>query len=343
MKWKRFFKWFAVALAALVLAELLRPTWTPSIPGDHSVSELRTFTVNGAELTALLRGADRGNPVVLFVHGGPCCSEIPYARKYQKALERDFTVVHYDQRGSGKSYQFGVDYSGVTAADHVSDLLALTEAVSDCLDRPEIILAGHSYGTYIALQAAAQRPDLYRAYVGIGQMADTTAGELDTLARCLEAAEQAGNGRDAAALRDLEPSVAAGKTLTPRNYVRKYGFAARKIDENGDDWAGFLLGTEYNLLDAVRFYAAAARYQDALIQEALRRPVTEIVTEIDLPVYFVMGDYDGMTSPAAARDYLARLAGGGERVFVPFAASAHYPHLEEAAAFAQWMQETFLR
>ena len=29
-------------------------------------------------------------------------------------MEKDFTIVHYDQRGSGKSYEFGEDYSTVT-------------------------------------------------------------------------------------------------------------------------------------------------------------------------------------------------------------------------------------
>ena len=57
-----------------------------------------------------------------MVHGGPCCSEIPYVRKYQNLLEQNFTIVHYDQRGSGKSYDFGTDYSDVYANTHVEDL-----------------------------------------------------------------------------------------------------------------------------------------------------------------------------------------------------------------------------
>lgn len=54
----------------------------------------------------MIRGCDRNNPVLLFVHGGPCWSEIPYVVKYQKEWEEKFTIVHYDQRGSGKSYHF---------------------------------------------------------------------------------------------------------------------------------------------------------------------------------------------------------------------------------------------
>jgi len=54
----------------------------------------------------MIRGHDKNNPVIIFVHGGPGSSEIPYAKKYQDLLEKNFTVVNYDQRVSGKSYHF---------------------------------------------------------------------------------------------------------------------------------------------------------------------------------------------------------------------------------------------
>ncbi len=54
----------------------------------------------------MMRGYDKNNPVVIFVHGGPGCPEIPYVTKYQDILEKNFTVVQYDQRGTGKSFHF---------------------------------------------------------------------------------------------------------------------------------------------------------------------------------------------------------------------------------------------
>ena len=41
----------------------------------------------------------------------------------------------------------------------------------------------------------------------------------------------------------------------------------------------------------------------------------DIVTEIDIPVYFVMGKYDGMTSPESAESYLYSLTGDGSKEF----------------------------
>ena len=331
----------ALILPVFLLIRFIMPTWTPAIKGSNSISELRSVTVNDADLTVLIRGENKDNPVLLFVHGGPCCSEIPYVRKYQDELEKDFTIVHYDQRGSGRSYKSGQDYSDVTAKTHVDDLIALTEYVEDYLNKDKVILAGHSYGTYIATQAASLRPDLYEAYVGIGQMSDTIKSELNTLDKCIAAAEEKSNDADAEKLRDLKPSIQNGSMIVPRDYVRKYGFAARKIDDNRDYVLAFLFGTEYNLSDAAGFYTASIKYQDALIMEALDHPITEIVTRINIPVYFVLGRYDGMTSPESAREYLDSLGGEGAREMVIYEESAHYPQFEEKEAFSKWMWETF--
>lgn len=334
-------KRIGIVLLLLLMVGLFIPTWTPDIKGENSISELEKVEINGTDIEVMIRGKDQNNPVIIFVHGGPCCSEIPYVRKYQSELEKDFTIVHYDQRGSGKSYAFGADYSDVTAAVHVSDLIELTKYIEAYLNKETVILIGHSYGTYIATMAVAERPDLYEAYVGIGQMSDTIESELDGLERCIAEAEKTGNENAVSYLKSLEPSVSNGEMITPRNYVRRYGFAARKIDDNADYLKGFLFGTEYNLMDAIRFYTASVKYQDALIEEALNNPISNIVTEINVPVYFVMGQYDGMTSPKAAEDYLNSLTGEGDKQFVLFEESAHYPQFEEAEKFYQWMCSTF--
>ncbi len=334
-------KMLGILLLVFLVFRLFCPTWTPSVKGENSISELKKVTVNGTELAVMIRGVDKSNPVLLFVHGGPCCSEIPYVRKYQENLEKEFTVVHYDQRGSGKSYRFGVDYMEVTAGTHTEDLIALTEYIQETLKAEQVILLGHSFGTYIATMAAAQRPELYRAYVGISQMSDTVASELSSLGKCILAAEEAGNEKDVAYLKGLEEAITKGEMITPREYVRKYGFAARKINETGDYVKGYFFGPEYNLMDMVRFYTASVKYQDALVLEGLAQPITGLVTELNLPVYFVMGAYDGMTSPETAESYLQSMTGEGVKEFVLFEESAHYPQFEEEEKFARWMTEVF--
>lgn len=341
IKNKKTVKWFVIGLLILLMAGLFHPTWTPKLSGKNSISELRKVEINNTSLEIMIRGKNRDNPVVLFVHGGPCCSEIPYVKKYQDLLEKSFTIIHYDQRGSGKSYQFGRDYSNVTASTHVDDLTELTKYIEEYLHQEQVILVGHSYGTYIATMAAAKESDLYSAYVGIGQMSDTIKSELYGLQKCIEAAETEGNKDDIIYLRGLEGAVSQGAGITPREYVRKYGFAARNINEDADYLKGFLFGSEYNLLDAVRLYVACSKYQDTLTMEVLDTPISDTVKEINVPVFFVMGKYDCMTSPTSAEEYLQSLNGAFTREMVIFEDSAHYPQFEEKENFYNWMCNTF--
>lgn len=328
------------AVVVFFVVELLRPTYTPGIKGENSISELKQVSVNDTRLEVMIRGADRTNPVVLFVHGGPCCPEIPYVRKYQTDLEKEFTIVHYDQRGCGKSYVFGEDYSADTVQTHVEDVVALTEYLQTELQTDRVILIGHSFGTYIATCAAAARPDLFLAYVGIGQMSDTVESERITLDKLICAAEEAGNKRDADRLREWMPAVGSGEMLIPRDMIRKYGMAARGINDTADYPIGILFGTEYNLTDGIRL-AISSKYQKGLLAESIRNPLTGTVTELDLPIFFVMGRYDGMTAPETAERYLYALGGEGTREWVLFDDSAHYPQFEERDAFLSWMVQTF--
>ena len=334
-------KKFGILLLILIVVGLLFPTWTPKIKGENSISELRKVEINGEKLQIMVRGCDKDNPILLFVHGGPCWSEIPYVVKYQKEWEEQFTIVHYDQRGSGKSHQFFHDYSDITVNTHVEDLIALTEYIAGYLGQEQVILAGHSYGTYIATRAASQKPELYQAYIGIGQVSNKVESELDSLNKCISAAEEMGNTSDVNCLKSLEESIKRKEILTPRHYVRKYGFAARKIDDNMDYLEGFLLRPEYNLLDTIRLYIATYLYQDALLKESSDNPLTDIVKEINVPVYFLMGKYDGMTSPEAAKAYLDELICPQGKEFILFEESAHFPQFEERERFCEWMCEYF--
>ncbi|MBQ5675908.1 MAG: alpha/beta hydrolase [Lachnospiraceae bacterium] len=333
-----------ILLLLFIAIILLRPTWTPDIKGENSISEFRKVEINGAKLQMMIRGCDKNNPVLLFVHGGPCWSEIPYVVKYQKEWEKEFTIVHYDQRGSGKSYQFFRDYSDVSANTHVEDLVALTEYIKEYLGQEQVVLVGHSYGTYVAIQAAYYRPELYRAYVGIGQVSHKVEAELDNLNKYIAAAEQAGNTKDVEYLKSLQEPITNGDILAPRAYARKYGFSARKINDNLDYLKGFLFGPEYNLLDAIRLYTASYLYQDNLLKESSDEPITELVTEMKIPVYFLMGKYDGMTSPKVAEEYLNDLiVEPKDKAFILFEESAHFPQFEEQENFFGWMKETFIQ
>ncbi len=337
---KRLIKYVGVFIIIILVIALFRPTWTSNIKGDNSISVLEQVKINGTKQQIMIRGRDQNNPVIIYVHGGPGCSEIPYAAKFQDLLEKDFTVVHYDQRGSGKSYHFNEDYSKLTADVLVDDLLELTDNISKRFGKEKVILIGHSYGTYLATNAAYKAPEKYEAYIGIGQMSNMQESEIDNLNNTISEAKKAGNTEDVKYLEGIAEKIYSGEGATPRDYVGKYGGATRLINMPDGDIAGMLLSREYNLLDIIRYNYGLAKTQAQLLKEVFDKPLLKLVTKLDLPFYFVMGKYDAMTSSNAAKKYFDMLE-EDQKGFISFEESAHYPQFEEKEKFYNWMCDTF--
>lgn len=334
---KRLIKYVGVSIIIILVIALIRPTWTSNIKGDNSISILEQVKINGTKQQIMIRGRDQNNPVIIYVHGGPGMSEIPYADKYEDLLEKDFTVVNYDQRGSGKSYHFNEDYSNLTADLLVDDLLELTDYISNRFGKEKVILMGHSYGTYLGTMAAYKAPEKYEAYIGIGQMSNMQESEIDNLNNTISEAKKAGNTEDVKYLEGVAEKILAGEAVTPRGYVYKYGGATRLISTS-DGY--ILLSREYNLLDFIRYNNGAANSQERLVKETLDMPLSKIVTKLELPFYFVMGKYDAMTSSNAAKKYFDMLE-ADQKGFISFEESAHYPQFEEKEKFYNWMCDTF--
>ncbi len=96
------------ALLLLVISILITSgcvSGTPQIRDDQgnlipgSIATLEEIEIGGIGQYLLIRGEQTGNPVLLFLHGGPGYPQIAFARKYQRELEKDFVVVQWDQRG----------------------------------------------------------------------------------------------------------------------------------------------------------------------------------------------------------------------------------------------------
>ena len=66
---------------------------------DHSINEEKYHTIGGIEQWITIKGLDRENPIVLFIHGGPGSPMSPYSDNILKKWFDNFTVVNWDQRG----------------------------------------------------------------------------------------------------------------------------------------------------------------------------------------------------------------------------------------------------
>jgi proline iminopeptidase len=164
------------------------PAYTPRIVQSHNsnpIAELRNIEINRATLCALIRGQNRRSPVVLVLHGGPGASDIPFQSAYARALEEQFVVIHFDQRGACKSGYMNCKNNrfreGLTIEQHIDDTIKFSEWVihDSGLEGASggIYILGGSWGTMLAMHAAHRRPELFRSCILRGLCTDGPRSE----------------------------------------------------------------------------------------------------------------------------------------------------------------------
>ncbi len=171
---KKVRKWILFALGSLVCLLIFYKCVISgrSMPilGDNSISEYREIELGKTRQSILIRGKDRTNPVLLYIHGGPGDPETSFIVPYQKEWEEYFTVVNWDQRGSGRSYDKNLEEGTLTTEQICSDAIELTKYLKEEFQVDKLYMVCHSYGTYVGMKCIQRNPKDYYAYVGMGQI-----------------------------------------------------------------------------------------------------------------------------------------------------------------------------
>ncbi|HVY61226.1 MAG TPA: alpha/beta hydrolase [Planctomycetota bacterium] len=293
--------------------------------------------LGGVEQAVLLRGRDPRAPVVLFVHGGPGDTLMPLAGLLDPALEERYVVVHWDQRGTGASYATTPEGATLTMDRIVADCCELAERLRARFARPRIALVGHSFGSLVGALAAARRPDLFDAFVGVGQVVDCARTEARGLELALEAARAAGDARTERRLLALGPAPFAEHWKG--DLVERTAFAQGGCVGRTPGIARVLLAAftspDYSLGDLYGALAGGLRSRDALWPDLRDLDLERAAPRIEVPCTFCLGARDRIAPPDVAERWIARLdAPRGKRV-VRFEASAHCPFFEEPEAFVR--------
>jgi pimeloyl-ACP methyl ester carboxylesterase len=342
LRWlKKGIVFLAVLKVATLAAVLLLPSGTPPIrdaggqivPG--SVAVLEKVEIGGIQQWVLIRGQDMANPILLYLHGGPGNPEMPLAAAASPYLEEYFTIVHWDQRGAGKTYSPSTPKESMNIEQFVADTKELTEYLQKRLNQSDVYLLGHSWGALIGLKTVSEYPDLYRAYIGMGQFIDSAVNERMAYSFVFSAAEQAGDQKTLSTLSALgmPPYAQLQDLAVLKGKVTQYGgsFYGETSWLNGIT-ARMLRAKEYTLLDYLRF-VAGSRFSAVLMDEVVQFDMFAAVTEVPVPVYFFSGEHDYMTCTERVEEYFQFLC-APHKEHIVFARSAHNPVYEEPERFA---------
>jgi pimeloyl-ACP methyl ester carboxylesterase len=338
-----------VVVAALVFA--VAPGFTPRIDHrrhPHGLAVLEPVPVSETKQWVLIRSENVANPVVLFVHGGPGTSQLTLMRRNTGPLEAAFTVVNWDQRRAGKSFDAGRDRARLRMAQFVDDVLDLSASLVRRFHKQKILLVGHSWGSVIGLLAVARRPDLFSAYVGIGQGSRMAESELRSYQWVLEQARRANDARALARLAGIGPPPYGGphwrsKFMTERRILGSFGgeYHGSRIGAFGVVLKNVLLSTEYTLRDRLNVFRGIFDSVKALVPELVRTDLFLEVPEVAVPVFFCLGRHDFEVPSTLSAQYFEALR-APHKVLVWFEHSAHMPNTEERDTFNDFMLRSVL-
>ena len=306
-----------------------------AISSAKSIDEASFVTVGGIEQWITIRGWDRDNPALLFLHGGPGDVTNPWTFALFAPWQKHFTVVQWDQRGAGRTLRkSGRAVAPTISVDRmVQDGIELTEYLRKHLGKEKIIIVAHSFGSILGLRMAKARPDLFYASVGTGQVADSTRSSSVAYDALLKKAKAVDDQR---AIEELSH-------VGPPPYESSDGFRVQHKWANAFEGADeFLYGTlgltlvapgnsVQDINDSVEGQMLSA---DRLVPQTKSIGPAELGLEFSIPIFVFQGEQDFTTPTALARHYLESIK-APRKAFVPISGGGHFAVFVHSDQFLQ--------
>jgi pimeloyl-ACP methyl ester carboxylesterase len=336
-------KSLAAALLALPFSCMAAQPAPACASPQQRVDEQGFVRINGIEQWVTMRGDSCANPVILIAHGGPGNPQSLYVNGPDAAWRKDFTVVHWDQRGAGMTYGRNKpdEDEKLTVEGLRDDALAVARHVRERLGKRKLILMGGSWGSVLAVNMAQADPEQFCAYLGTAQFVGHHQN-TDGHARLIELARAAGDSATVATIEALGPPP----WKNPRSFgverraMRKY--EAMTTDPMPQAWMG--RGALYATPQALADYEGGEDY--SFIQFVGMRDdgmastidLYKLGTDFKLPVYLVQGTEDLLTTQAVTQRYFDAIKAPVKKlVLVPRA--GHDPNPPTVAAQTKLLHE----
>jgi len=340
----------ALAVAGLAVLVAL-PASTPPILGANgqpepgSIAELSTVELGGREQGISIRASDPDDPVLLYLSGGPGQTDLAFGRVLLEPLTRDFVVVVWDQRGTGTSYGALDPAASLTLDQAVADTIELSTYLATRFDEERIYLLGESWGTTLGVLAVQQRPDLYHAYIGSGQMVSQRVTDQIIWRDLLAYADRTGDGRLYDEILTLgEPpyrdtpwanSIVMGYyPLLETPYTPPAPYIERGTASNLGPYT--VLASEYSFVDKANVIRGLLDMFSIMYPQLQPIDFRADVPELEVPVWVLDGAHEIRGRRKLALEWFEGLAAPSKEL-ITYADAGHSVVFEQADAFHRLM------
>jgi pimeloyl-ACP methyl ester carboxylesterase len=287
-----------------------------------------------------------------MLHGGPGSPQMPMNLKYNRELEDHFIVVNWDQRGAGASYCNKMPEELLTIDRMIEDTREVSQYLINLFSKEKIFILGHSWGSYLGMRTIQRYPELYKTYIGIGQVANQRKSEEIGYQFVLSKAKETGNRKAVEQLEEIGYPIDGLYTdtekamMVERNWVMHFGGAAwqkNKFDMLNLFIFPIFTCREYTLTDKINYMKGMNISLKQLWYPLMNQQLVDVVKKVEVPVYILQGVHDYQTSYEQAKIYFDSLE-APRKTFISFSNSAHMlPYNLERDKFIDVMINTVLK
>lgn len=307
----------------------------PKTSSKYAISELEKVMIGNIEQWIYIRGENRNHPVLLMLHGGPGTGQIGFIRPFQQELEKHFVVVQWDQRGAGLSYSKKIPPQSMNINQFVHDTIEVTQHILKQLNKKQLYLAAHSWGTIIGMLAISHTPKLFKRYFGLSQVAHLADHERFSYMKVLEKAKRTDREKAYKELTQIGPppwdDLKHGRVH--QKYVEAFGGGITRDGKMVNKILfGLLMSKEYTLFDCFRYFKGMYFSLNHLQAEMRKMDLKKQIDRVDVPIYFIMGRHDLIAPFKPTKSFFDEID-APEKQWIWFENSAHTPSLEEPEKF----------
>jgi pimeloyl-ACP methyl ester carboxylesterase len=264
-------------------------------------------------------------------------------------LQKHFVMVYWDQRGAGYSYHDGIPVESMNIAQFLADTHDLVEILRTRFHTSKIYLVGHSWGSLLGVLTVAQHPELFYAYVGIGQVVDLQENEQASYQFATDAAAKTDNRRALQQLTAIGPPPYQSykEVLVERKWVQRLGGGNRTPSAYSTSPLGSVASTgsfaTIPFGDALDWLHGPYFSLKHLWKELQSVNLFRQAPILEVPVYFLAGRHDYYAPSLIVQRYYHELSAPKGKTLIWFEHSAHVPPAEEPDKFYEILVNTVLK
>ena len=302
---------------------------------ENSIAQIEFVDIGGIPQWLLIRSHDIDNPPLLVLHGGPGFPEPGLFRAFNGELEEHFTVVHWHQRGAGWTRTGDETANDYKIDTHLEDVNQIVRHVYERFGDQKVYILGHSWGSVLGINHIRNHPELVAAYIGVGQVTNSTESEQQGCDYIQEQAQIDGNAQALAEFDSFCPISTPESGMKQRTYLSQYKGTMQELTNSQLFWQMFKT-EEVTLMSFINLAKGARESVGNMWDELMGVNFFEESTTFDVPIFFALGRMDHQTSATLAADYFDKISAPCKKIKW-FENSAHSPMWEEPVNFNKFM------